>query len=156
MPYKKSINIVAQVGIKQCFEILKEVGVNVDGYELIDSSTETFSLIWRKGSFLTPPVKVRADLSPFGHRQTQVSISAEIGGLLDALGLTTKAIELFERPFKRRLADLAVSENEISENSIKPPLASIADEIRKIAKLKEEGLLSEGEFLKLKNKLLCQ
>jgi hypothetical protein len=102
----------------------------------------------------TNPIKVRADLMALGPRQTQVSISAEIAALADPFNLTTKAIELFEKPFKERVAALKLPDVEAAPPAVGDQHMSVADEIRKLAALKAEGILSEDEFLRKKTKLL--
>ncbi len=154
MGFKNSVSIVAPVPIAQCFALLQEVGATIDKYKLIDSSPTTYSLVWRKGMGWTNPIKVRADLMPVGPRQTQVSLSAEIAGLADPFNFTTKAIELFEKPFKELVSTLKLPEAEPTTLSAGDHTISAADEIRKLAALKAEGIISEDEFIKQKNRLL--
>ena len=97
---------------------------------------------------------MRADLTPIGPRQTQVSFSAEITGLTDPFNFTTKAIQLFEQPFKDRIAKLQLPEEKLLTSNPSDQAISVADEIRKLATLKAEGIISEDEFRRKKSKLL--
>lgn len=102
----------------------------------------------------TNPIKVRADLIPVSPQQTQVNLSAEIAALFDPFNFTTKAIELFEKPFKERLSTLKLPEVEHPVTSTGDGAILIADELHKLAALKAAGIISEDEFSKQKNKLL--
>lgn len=154
MGVKSSANIVAPINIEQCFSLLQEVGATVDKYKLIDSSPSTHSIVWRKGMGWTNPIKVRADLMSMGSAQTQVTLSAEIAAIADPFNFATNAIELFERPFKERISTLKLPEERQSDFSSTSAQASAADEIRKLAALRAEGIISEDEFIKKKTKLL--
>lgn len=154
MGFKNSVSIVAPVPIAQCFSLLSEVGAALDNYKLIESSPTTYSLVWRKGMGWTNPIKVRADLIPVSPQQTQVNLSAEIAALFDPFNFTTKAIELFEKPFKERLSTLKLPEVEHPVTSTGDGAILIADELHKLAALKAAGIISEDEFSKQKNKLL--
>jgi Short C-terminal domain len=153
MGVKSSVNIVAPINIEKCFSLLKEVGATVDAYKLVDASPSTHSIVWRKGMGWTNPIRVRADLMPMGPAQTQVTLSAEIAAVFDPFNFATNAIELFERPFKEGISKLKLP-GETIPTSITSAQTSVADEIRKLADLKAEGIISEDEFIKKKTKLL--
>jgi hypothetical protein len=107
MGVKNSVEVIIELPIQQSYIILKEIGSNVKKYNLIDSSLQTFTIIWRKGNGWTNPIRVRADLQPINNTRTKVCISAEIAALVDPFNSTTKAIDLFEKSLRERISKVS-------------------------------------------------
>jgi len=155
MGFKNSVEFVVGLPIQQCFTILQEIGAKVEKYKFIDSSSQTFTLIWRKGGWgWSQPIRVRADLKPMSNTQTQVCISAEIAAIADLFNFTTRAIDLFEKPFRERITNVSPTQPSAPALQSANHSSSVADEIRKLADLKAAGILSEEEFSKQKARLL--
>jgi hypothetical protein len=159
MVYETNIKTVVTAPIEKCFEIIKEVGNSVDKYKLIRESSSTNSIHWRKGMGWTSPITIRVDLVSLDSAKTEVTITAEVAaGIIDPFGFSSKvaseAIELFEHPFKNKISEMGFSEATNSTSNENVQTSSVADEIRKLAALKEEGIITGEEFSEQKRKLL--
>jgi hypothetical protein len=159
MPVINKVSFTAPINVEQCYLLLQEVGATIDKCPLIGSNSKDF-LLWKKDNGLWfKPVMLKADLMFIEPSKTEVTLSAEIHGMaiVDPARLTIKTIELFERPFKQSISAWLGSQ---STGANIPPLIkdieanSVADEIRKLAELKEEGIISEDEFINQKKNLL--
>ena len=154
MAYKTNIKTVVTVPIEKCFKIIKEVGDSVDKYKLIRESSSTNSIQWRKGMGWTQPITIRVDLVSLDSAKTEVTITTEVAAGIDPFGFASKAIGLFEHPFENKISEMGFSEATNSTSNENVQTSSVADEIRNLAALKEEGIITGEEFSEQKRKLL--
>lgn len=153
MGFKAYEDVFTRIPADTCFRILQGLGARVDKYSLLETSPKQGFIVWRKGWGWTNPIQVRVDVKALSPTQTKITFTADLLAAVDPLGFTKRAIELFKRPVMDQIQRLEAQEPATTAPANDPP-RSIADEIRKLAALKADGILSEDEFTDQKSKLL--